>query len=241
MAPAANQIVNGNGAGARGPQPGAAPQPDRGTMLARISHALGVHVAVITKITGKEPTYQMELEGGVRLEFPSFAKFIDQGYVRNTIGAVTNRLVPKIKGKVWEEIVQIMLAALVEKEGGEETDFLGSATLQVVNYLSQTDFIESPVAEAPQFARRPTLMNGQIAICASDLQLHINKTSGEAKSVKAVASMLHAVGAQNARVRGSKFRDQSRWLLPAAMFPPEEFSGARKDEAGPEGGAQQDA
>jgi hypothetical protein len=116
-----------------------------------------------------------------------------------------------------------MLDALTVQDGGEETDFVGSMRIYLENYLSENPFIDSIEEEPIQTRRKPTIIDDMIAICSSDLQSYINKTNNENLSVKAVASMLAALGASSTRIRGALLRDQSRWLLPIAEFAPDSF------------------
>ena len=103
--------------------------------------------------------------------------------------------------------------------------------MYISQYLSDTAFISSIEEQTVPNARRPTVIDGKIAICASDLQMYVNKTTFQNLSVKAVVSMLSALGARTERVRGAKFREQSRWVLPESEFKPCEF-GARQREPG---------
>jgi hypothetical protein len=56
-------------------------QPDPTTAKAilceRISQVLGIRILRLVKLTGKEPTYQMQLDT-TTIEFPNVGKFIDQ-------------------------------------------------------------------------------------------------------------------------------------------------------------------
>ena len=79
------------------------------------------------------------------------------------------------------------------------------------------------------------IIDGKVTVCASDLQTYVNKTTFQNLSVKAVAGMLSALGATSTRVRGAKFKDQSRWVLPTAEFAPEEFP---QPEGGSDGTVQ---
>lgn len=88
-----------------------------------------------------------------------------------------DRLIPRVKPKLWEQVAQAMLDALTIEDGGEETDFVGSARMYVDNYLSETFFIESVVDQPLQTRWKPAVIDGQIIIRSSDLQLHLNKTS----------------------------------------------------------------
>ncbi len=42
--------------------------------------------------------------------------------------------------------------------------------------------------------------------------------------MKAIASMLAAIGARNIQVKGKTFKPQSRWLLPVEEFDPADFT-----------------
>ena len=207
-------------------QQSAQPKPDpptaRAILCDQISQVLGVRVLRIVKVTGKEPTYQMELDSA-KVEFPSVAKLVEQRSLRLAIASAVDRLIPKVKPKLWEQVAQAMLDSLTIEDGGEETDFVGSAKMHVDNYLSETPFIESVVDQPLQTRRKPAIIDGQITICSGDLQLHLNKTSGENHPIKAVASMLTAIGASITRVKATRFRDQSRWLLPLSEFAPGDY------------------
>lgn len=145
------------------------------------------------------------------------------------IASAADRLIPKIKPKVWEQLAQAMLDALTIEDGGEETDFVGSVRIHLESYLSETPFIDTIEGQPIQTRRKPTIIDGKIAICSSDFQSHINKTNNENHSVKAVASMLTALGATSTRIRSARLRDQSRWLLPVAEFAPDDFGGTDKE------------
>ena len=207
-------------------------KPDSATARAilcdQISTVLGVRVLRILKITGKEPTYQVELETA-KIELPNVSKLVDQRSFRMAIASAADRLIPKIKPKVWEQLAQAMLDALTIEDGGEETDFVGSVRIHLESYLSETPFIDSIDEQPIQTRRKPTIIDGKIAICSSDFQSHINQTNNENHSVKAVASMLAALGATSTRIRNARLRDQSRWLLPVTEFAPDDFAGTDKE------------
>ncbi|MBI4460418.1 MAG: hypothetical protein HY648_10220 [Acidobacteria bacterium] len=198
------------------------PATVKAVLCGQLSAILGVPVLRLVKLTGKEPVYRMELEQA-KIEFPSVAKLIDQRAVRVAIAAAVDRLIPKIKPKAWDQLAQLLLDACVVEEGSEELQFEGAARMHVAQYLAETAFIPSLESQTVQNARKPTVLNGQIALCASDLQIYINKTTFQNLSVKAVASSLAAIGARSIRVRGAKCRDQSRWLLPVEEFDPTDY------------------
>jgi hypothetical protein len=203
------------------------PKPDSATARAilceQISQVLGVRILRIVKITGKEPIYQMELDSAM-VEFPSISKLVEQRSLRLAIASAVDWLIPRFKPKPWEQIAQTLLDSLTVEDGGEETDFVGSAKIHIDNYLSETPFIDSIMDQPIQARRKPSVIDGRIAICSADLQLYVNKTTGENHPVKAFASMLRAIGASGTRVRASRLRDQTRWLLPLSEFAPDDYT-----------------
>jgi hypothetical protein len=199
----------------------------RALLCGEISNLLGIRILRILKITGKEPTYQIELDIA-KIEFANVNKLVEQRSFRMAVAAAADRLIPKIKPKIWDQIAQMLLDALTVEDGGEETDFVGAVRIHLENYLSQTPFIDSIADQPIQTRRKPTVIDGRIAICSSDFQSHLNKTNNENHSIKAVASMLTALGASSTRIRSASLRDQSRWLLPLAEFAPDQFIGTHR-------------
>ena len=218
-----------DGQGRRG---GADPETQKALLCDRVSKALGVQILGFMKITGQDPTYHMNLLDGTVIEFSNFARFTNQEHVRNAVGAVTNRLVPKIKPKVWGEIAQAMLDALVEKAGCDETDMQGSTRIYLRRYLLDVGFIDSVDDQQVHAQRRPAVLDGNIAISAADFQMYITKTAGQNLTVKAITSRLAALGAESVRPRNGSFRDQSRWALPVGDFKPEDYRDRDKDGSG---------
>jgi hypothetical protein len=205
-----------------------APPPDPARVKAilcdTLSDVLGIHILRMFQITGKEPSYQIELEDAT-VELSSVSKILEQGAFRAAIAAQTRKLINKIKPRDWDAIAQKILDALIVKDGGEEASLKGAARLYLDTYLSETQFISSIETQTIQTIRKPTILAshpGQIAICASDLQVYLTKVLNQNLSVKAVASMLSSVGCQCVRATG-KFREQSRWLLPAKDFAPKQY------------------
>jgi hypothetical protein len=125
---------------------------------------------------------------------------------------------PKFKSKPWEEIAQAMLDACIVEEGSEELHQEGAARMHIGHYLAEAAFIPSIEGQLAQELRRPMVREGRITVCASDLQMYINKTTQQNLSVRDVAAMLSAIGATTVRVRGKRIKEQSRWELPLSEF-----------------------
>jgi hypothetical protein len=225
-APPGNRVAPQE-AGARN---GASPDPatTRALLCQRISEILGVRVCRIVKFTGKEPTFHMELEEG-KIEFPNVSKLISQESVRLAIAGSIGKLIRKLKPKVWEQLAQVLLDACIVEQGGEEIEWEGAARMYVAHYLAETGFIDTLEGQQVQNQRKPILLDGKVAVCASDLQMYVNKTTFQNLSIKAVASMLGVLGGKSIRVRGAKFKEQSRWILPVDQFDPAEYSPRREE------------
>jgi hypothetical protein len=197
----------------------------------QISSALGVEVLRLVKLTGKEPLYRMELAEG-KIEFDNVAKFISQTSVRCAIAAIAGKLIVRFKAKDWERLAQMLLSACIEEQGGEELQYEGAARMHIAQYLAETGFIASIEDQLPQNLRKPMVREGRITVCASDLQMYINKMTMQNLGVRSVAAMLSAIGATTIRIRGRKIREQGRWELPIESFPPDDCSVPEPQEGG---------
>jgi len=227
VAPAAP--VNGKATDSTSPPPDAAappPPPDpqaEGRKRAALCIDISVHLKLIppyrilrmVEIRGKDPQYRVELENGTKMEVPSYGKLMDQSFVLSVSRAQVRRVMDRIKAPVWKTVAQMMLDACIVEEGSDEMHWLGAMRQYLQNYLTETNFIRSVEEELKiQDQRKPMVINGRITIIAAELQSYINKNWFQNLSVIKVAGMLSALGAKSIRVRGSKFKDQSRWALP---------------------------
>jgi hypothetical protein len=199
----------------------------------QISSVLGVEVLRLMKLTGKEPLYRMDLAEG-KIEFQNVGKFISQEAVRLAIAATVGKLIVRIKPKDWERLAQMLLSACIDEQGSEELQYEGAARMYIGHYLAETAFIPSVEGQMAQNLRKPMVLDGRITVCASDLQMYINKTTLQNLAVRAVAAMLSAIGAKTVRVRGKKIREQGRWELPLEEFDPGDYVAPE-----PEGGVDQ--
>ena len=189
----------------------------------RISTVLGIRIVRLVKIEGKEPQYRMELGDARKIEFPNVMKLITYDSVRAAIAASVGKIIPKIKAKHWEQIAQAMLDACIIEQGTDDMEWEGAARMYLHHYLSETGFIPSIEGQRLQDQRRPMVIDGRVTVCTSEFQTYINKTTFQSLSVKAVAGMLSALGAKSIRVRGVKFKDQWRWVLPVSEFDSDDY------------------
>jgi hypothetical protein len=159
-----------------------------------------------------------------KIEFDNVAKFTSQQAVRMALAATAGKLIVNFKPKMWREIAQAMLDACVEQEGSEELHQEGAARMYLGQYLAETAFIPSIEGQLAQDLRKPMVRDGLITVCASDLQMYINRTAQQNLTVREVAAMLSAIGATTIRVRGSKIKEQGRWELPLTEFEPADYA-----------------
>jgi len=202
---------------------------DREQILARISAAVGIGIGRIVKVTGKDPSYRVELQSGRKIEFTSLGKLIGGDLFRVSIMSATNQYLPKVKAKLWEEVVKALMAVIEDEENTDEEEWEGSTRAYVERYLAETGFIPSIDSQGVQGQRKPMIVDGQITISSSDFQMYVNRTHGQNLSVKMVASMIAAIGGKAMRVRGAGFKEQKRWALPAEDFDPGQYQKASKE------------
>ncbi len=170
------------------------------------------------KITGQDPSYHMNLDDGTVIEFSTFARFIEPGARPQCDRRIDEppRAQGQAQGVGRNRSGDAGLPG--EKAGGDETDLLGSTRIHLRRYLLAVEFIDSIEDQPDHAQRRPTVLDGSIAISAADLQMYINKTMGQNLSVKAITSRLAALGAESVRPRSGNFRDQSPLVLAVGRF-----------------------
>jgi len=82
------------------------PMAAKAALCESISASLGIRILRLVKITGKEPTYQVELEHG-RIELPNVSGLIEQKSLRIAIASAVNKIIPKIRPRVWERLAHL--------------------------------------------------------------------------------------------------------------------------------------
>jgi hypothetical protein len=195
----------------------------KAAICAGISLVLTVNVMRLVQITGKDSQYRMELAEGHKIEFPTVNKFLSMECVASAIADKVRKRIPRIKPKKWEEVQQMMLDALYVMEGTEEMQWEGAARMYLQHYLVETNPIPAIEGQRLQEQRKPMVIDGRISVCASSVLNYVNKTWFQNLSVKNIAGMMAAIGAESRRVRSSKHKDQTRWLLPLEEFNPADY------------------
>jgi hypothetical protein len=189
----------------------------------QISAILGVQILRIEKLKGSEPVYLMETGRGC-IEFPTVGKMMAYKSVREAFAANAGIVIRKFSPKEWDQIVQTMLDACVEKEGTDDLEFKGAALSYIDRYLADCPPFASFEGLGGSSQLSPVIHEGRIAISSTDLRLWINRTTLENLSVKHVAAMISVLGGEPVRLRRRGFREQSRWALPVNEFDPKHYS-----------------
>lgn len=193
----------------------------RASTCEEISRRIGFQIIRILKVTGKDPTFILDLPSG-KIEFSEVSKLVNQTAVRMAVLAHTSIFVEKIRPKDWEGICKMMFQAITVIEGGADLDFEGQITGYLQRYLTDCkfthDFKKATVAQLYE----PTVIwtNGNevhISVSSTDIQQFLGRTYGQKLTIKAISSALAAIGARPSRLRHGSI-DQSRWLLPRAEF-----------------------
>jgi hypothetical protein len=225
----ANSSADSGGPAQDDPPPAKEMSPERikADLCAKISTAIGIPIPItrLVRVTGKDPSYRMELADGTKIEFASICKFADQDAVRWAVATQAMWIMPPIKPTRWREIAQDMLHACFDEQGPIEAQWESAARDTVARYLEDNGFIDDISTAQPQYRGKPVVILGRIAINTTDFHTWINKTTFQALSVKALASMLSAMGAEQMTVP-VKRREQSRWLLPIEYFDPADYQKA---------------
>jgi hypothetical protein len=199
------------------------PAQQKVLLCEQVSKRLGINILRFVKFKGKEPTFHMLLEENETVEFDRIEKLIEQRHFRLAVAGAVNTIIPKVKPKEWELLAQKMLNACFIEEGDVQQEFVGGARSYVASYLSENGFIDAIEGQKVRDQKKPIVLRGRIAINASDLRAYINKSTFQNLSVRGVSSMLGGLAGKQLRVRGKKFREQSRWLLPLDEFDPKDY------------------
>jgi len=182
-----------------------------------ISLLLGIEVVKMVCIHGKDPTFHMHTADGV-VEFDKVAKLITFRLLEDAIAGQTLRIINRFKAKEWEAFRQKLLSACIVRETTDDEQFEGGARNDILDYLTETDFIPAIEGQRIQDQKKPMILDGKITIASPDLAAYLDKTKGRKTSAKYAASMLNVVGARRTeRLRSSQYASQTRWALPLPM------------------------
>jgi hypothetical protein len=218
--PAPLTDVPGSQADEKAPRPPRSPEEilEQSKLLLchEISLVLGVEVVRMECIKGKEPTFHMRTADGV-FEFEDIDELIVYRLLKKKIAQGTLRIINKIKPKEWDAFQQKLLDACIVREATEDEQFEGGARNDILDYLTETEFITAIEGQRVQDQKKPMIVAGRITVSSADLASYLEKTKNRKTSPKKAASMLYVVGARKTeRMRSSQYASQTRYALPLA-------------------------
>jgi hypothetical protein len=216
----------------RGPDTDSECVARKAMLCQHISQVLGIQLLRIMKVSGTEPIYLMDLEEG-RIQF-EIDKLMSQRSVSLALAAKVGKVIRGFTRIEWRNLSQMILDACITQEGTDDLTLEGEARIYLSRYLSEVQFVESPARQPADARYRPMIYNGRIVVSSMDMQLYINRTMSQSRSVKSIAAMLAALGSESVRVRGNDFREQGRWALPLDEFPPKDYQRQQEDARGDE-------
>jgi hypothetical protein len=178
----------------------------------KLSAILGIDILKMVCIDGKEQTFHMHTAAHGIVVFEEVSGLINFRMLENKLAGKTRRIINPLKAKEWQLVRQELLSACIIEEPTEEEEFEGGARNDVIDYLTETEFIGSIEGQSIQDQKRPLLYEGQILVASSDFAAYLEKTKNRKTTPRAAASMLVALGARRGRARSTG--RQARWALP---------------------------
>jgi len=150
-----------------------------------ISNLFGVQINKFIKFTSDPPQYRIETEKG-NIMMGGASSILRQSTFRANILAATNIVIPKFKGKKWDNIIQALMKGCTEESLGEEATNQGTARVWINNYLSDKTILEEK--EEAVKHELPFKDNEKIYIFGSDFRewLKINQEKINSKEMGAI-------------------------------------------------------
>ena len=127
-----------------------------------LSTLFGVDIIRIIKYLGDPPGYYMETKQG-NITIGNIDKIPSQPKFREAVMSVTNVLVPKVSGRVWDQRIQAILSACEDIEGGDANHLALETRRWVEDYLlekppREEDWEKAVSAKIPFVRKRATYM-----------------------------------------------------------------------------------
>ena len=183
-------------------------------MCEKLSAILGIPILHMVCIDGEEETFHMHTASHGIIVFRT-AELITFRQFEIKVAGRTRRIPNQLKPKEWVAVKQDLLSACEIKPVPDEERFEGRARRDVLNYLAETEFIQSLEGQTIQDQARPMIYGGQIVVTSTNLAEYLERTKNRKTSPHEAASALVALGAEKTpRLRTSPYGRQVRWALP---------------------------
>ena len=191
-----------------------------------LSTLFGVDIIRIIKYLGDPPGYYMETkQGNITIgnidKIGHIDKIPSQPKFREAVMSVTNVLVPKVSGRVWEQRIQAILSACEDIEGGDANHLALETRRWVEDYLlekppREEDWEKAVITKSPFVRKRATYM------FVDDFQRWLEFTMNLQLDNHEIGRRLRQIGMEpkslNVRI-GSVRTTRSTWPVPDNLLP----------------------
>lgn len=202
------------------------PEVERGKKLDIISETIGLRLIRATKIKGETPHYHLEFDvedGRDNLVvIKDLGGYVEWRKLKYNIAQKLNRNIKPVKKELWSQIEDLLLAVLIEKDGGDETDHVRYAKLLIDRYLVGNPIYED-ADEAEKTPLLPFIRDGLITVTSMHISDWANRNGIEKVSYQQIASYLTSLGAESYTQKWKSGSKRSRWVLPAQVFDPAQY------------------
>lgn len=200
-------------------------QVQRGAACERMSDIVGFRIIRIVQIMGDPIRYHIDTDRGLIV----MGEEILKQDAFNTTLSQRYKIWPKgPKKKDWPVFRQLILDALIEKSGGDESDAIGRARGMVEQYLETNAIVTEEEGRAGDILL-PVLVDDAITVSSEHMRDWVVRRRAERVTVNDVVEHLNRLGCTNVRpVFGGKKR--SRWRLPPEQFDPTTYTVKERKE-----------
>jgi vacuolar-type H+-ATPase subunit H len=173
------------------------------TLCAAITANLGLPVNIIevVKYLGDPPKYYLIFDNGRRASLGSGGGILNQRVFQEAIVNALNIAIVPLPKKQWAGVVQLVLAAVEERELGPEGTETGSIYMALINYLKEHPPQEEDKIEEPD---SPFHFKGDVYIFLSDFVAHLWRSLHEKHTTRSLTGPMALLGAENRRIWRNK-------------------------------------
>jgi hypothetical protein len=191
--------------------------PTREQMIEKLGELLSLDIRRVVKYATTPPTYWIDLEQG-RVQFASLQQLTNQGQFILKVGETVDRMIPKVKGKQWQMLIEGFMSVLDVVEPAIDAQESEAMRMRLDEYLYETGlYVQDPTDRA--WYRRPLVEDDKaISISHMDFATWLKSNYGsEWKAASNISLALQSIGAQatEIQVRGTRY---GRWRLPVMSF-----------------------
>ena len=189
----------------------------------------GVDIIRIIKYLGDPPVYYIGTEQG-NIAIGGIDRIYSQSKVRQAVGFVTNVVVPKVSGRVWDQRIQAILRACEDIEGGDASHPARETRRWIEDYLLEKPPPGGKDWEKAVSTKSPFVRKGATYVFVEDFQRWLEVTVDLRIDDHEIGRRLRRIGIKpntvNVHIRSVR-TTRTTWLVPDNRLP------RRSREGGP--------